>query len=164
MNEVMDYIEMKIPAKPEYVGVIRLTLSGIANRMGYTYEEIEDMKIAVSEACTNAVQHAYHKDEGGEVIIGFGIYQDKLEIVVADSGKSFNFLRTKEELGPYTESSTVDQLSEGGLGLYLIETLMDEVRVLNHSGVTVFMVKNRSGERENHDTTISNRETNEGRN
>ncbi|MFJ7726066.1 anti-sigma B factor RsbW [Neobacillus sp. NPDC097160] len=164
MNEVMDYIEMKIPAKPEYVGVIRLTLSGIASRMGYTYEEIEDMKIAVSEACTNAVQHAYHKDEGGEVIIGFGIYQDKLEIVVADSGKSFNFLRIKEELGPYTESSTVDQLSEGGLGLYLIETLMDEVRVLNHSGVTVFMVKNRSGERENHDTTISNRETNEGRN
>lgn len=163
MNEVMDYIEMKIPAKPDYVGVIRLTLSGIASRMGFTYEEIEDMKIAASEACTNAVQHAYNKDEGGEVIIGFGVYQEKLEIVVADSGKSFNFLQTKEELGPYTESSTVEQLSEGGLGLYLIETLMDEVRVLNHSGVTVFMVKNRSGECENHDST-STRETNEGRN
>ncbi|MFF2447215.1 anti-sigma B factor RsbW [Neobacillus sp. NPDC058068] len=160
MSEVMDYIEMKIPAKPEYIGVVRLTLSGISSRMGYTYEEIEDMKIAVSEASTNAVQHAYNKDEGGEVIVGFGIYDDKLEIVVADSGRSFNFLQTKSELGPYTESSTVEQLAEGGLGLFLIETLMDEVRILNHSGVTVFMVKNRSGERDNHDTTISTHETN----
>lgn len=59
MNESVDLIEMKIPAKPEYVGIIRLTLSGVASRMGYVYEEIEDLKIAVSEACTNAVQHAY---------------------------------------------------------------------------------------------------------
>jgi len=160
MRQVMDYIEIKIPAKPDYVGVIRLTLSGIASRIGFTYEEIEDIKIAVSEACTNAVQHAYPMDEGGEVIVGFGIYADKLEIMVADSGKSFNFIQTKNELGPYTESSTVEQLTEGGLGLYLIETLMDEVRVLNHSGVTVFMVKYISEERENHGTTASTREAN----
>ena len=160
MSQVMDYIEMKIPAKPEYVGVIRLTLSGIASRMGFTYEEIEDIKIAVSEACTNAVHHAYPKDEVGEVIVGFGIYEDKLETMVSDSGKSFNFTQKKNELGPYTEDSTVEQLAEGGLGLYLIETLMDEVSVANHSGVTVFMVKYLSGERENHDTTISTQETN----
>ena len=36
MKHVMDYVEMKIPAKPEYVGVIRLTISGIASTMGYT--------------------------------------------------------------------------------------------------------------------------------
>jgi serine/threonine-protein kinase RsbW len=80
--------------------------------------------------------------------------------MVADSGKSFNFLQKKEELSPYTESTTVDQLSEGGLGLYLMETLMDEVRVLNTSGVTVFMVKYLGRERENHDKATSDRETN----
>ena len=96
---MMDYIEIKIPAKPDYIGVIRLTLSGIANRIGYTYEEIEDIKIAVSEACTNAVQHAYSKDEDGEVIVGFGIYEDKLELMVADNGKSFNFKQTKRRIG-----------------------------------------------------------------
>jgi serine/threonine-protein kinase RsbW len=97
---MMDYIEMKIPAKPEYIGVIRLTLSGIANRIGYTYEEIEDIKIAVSEACTNAVQHAYSKDENGEVIVGFGIYEDKLELMVVDNGKSLilNRLKTNWDL------------------------------------------------------------------
>jgi serine/threonine-protein kinase RsbW len=160
MKQLVDYIEVKMPAKPEYVGVIRLTLSGIASRMGYGYEEIEDLKIAVSEACTNAAQHAYKHNDGGEMIIGFGVYENKLEIMIADNGKSFNFEQTKDKLGPYTASSSIDQLSEGGLGLYLMETLMDEVHVFNNSGVTVFMVKYLSGERVNHDTTISDYEEN----
>ena len=80
--------------------------------------------------------------------------------MVADSGKSFNFIETRNQLGPYTESSTVEQLSEGGLGLFLIETLMDEVRVLNHSGVTVFMAKYLSGEREMNGTIAKTHEAN----
>ncbi len=149
-----DYIEMKIPAKPEFVGVARLTLSGIASRMGFSYDTIEDLKIATSEAITNAVQHAY-KEEGGEVLIGFGLYKDHLEVVVSDNGKSFNFHETKEALGPYTEQS-VEFLREGGLGLYLIETLMDEVKVHQKEGITLFMTKYLEGERVERDAeTIS---------
>jgi len=160
MKQLVDYIEVKMPAKPEYVGVIRLTLSGIASRMGYAYEEIEDLKIAVSEACTNAVQHAYKDNASGEIIVGFGIYENKLEIMIADNGESFNFEETRNKLGPYSAASTTDQLVEGGLGLYLMETLMDEVHVFDNSGVTVFMVKYLSGERAGHDTTISSYEEN----
>jgi serine/threonine-protein kinase RsbW len=160
MKQLVDYIEMKIPAKPEYVGIIRLTLSGIASRMGYSYDVIEDLKIATSEACTNAVHHAYKNKEYGEVVIGFGLYDDRLEVMVADNGRSFDFEQTKNELGPYSTSSPIDQLPEGGLGLYLMETLMDEVRVLVNSGVTVFMTKYLSGERIDHGTTISNYEAN----
>ena len=160
MGQLVDYIAVKVPAKPEYVGVIRLTLSGIASRMGYAYEEIEDLKIAVSEACTNAVQHAYKDNAGGETVVGFGIYGDKLEIMIADNGDSFDFEQIKNKLGPYSATSATDLLVEGGLGLYLMETLMDEVHVFDHSGVTVFMVKYLSGERVNHDTTISNYEEN----
>lgn len=61
MNQVLDFIEMRIPANSEYVGVIRLTLSGIANRMGFSYDDIEDLKIAVSEVVNNAVQYIYKK-------------------------------------------------------------------------------------------------------
>lgn len=73
---------------------------------------------------------------------------------MADEGDSFDFDQKQQDLGPYTPSHTVDQLSEGGLGLYLMETLMDEVRVQNHSGVTVAMTKYLNGERVDHDTTI----------
>lgn len=159
MNESLDLIEMKIPAKPEYVGIIRLTLSGVASRMGYAYEEIEDLKIAVSEACTNAVQHAY-KGEDGEVAVRFLVYEDRLEIIVSDKGGSFDFDQKQEDIGPYTSAHTVDQLAEGGLGLYLMQTLMDEVKVQANSGVTVAMTKFLNRERVDHDTTIQNYETN----
>jgi len=136
-----DYIEMKIPAKAQYVGVMRLTISGIASRMGFTYDDIEDLKIAASEAITNAVQHAYSEKENGEVVVGFALYHDKLEVIVADHGNSFDFMKIKEEVGPYDESASVDMLREGGLGLYLIESLMDEVKIHHKEGVTVFMTK-----------------------
>lgn len=146
MKEAFDYIEMKIPAKPEYVGVIRLTLSGIASRMGFTYDLIEDLKIATSEAITNAVQHAYNSEEGGEIVVGFGLYQNRLEVMVADSGQSFNLKEARSTTGPYKENIQVEFLREGGLGLYLIETLMDEVKVHQNEGVTVFMTKYLEGE------------------
>lgn len=141
MDKLFDFVEMKIPAKPEYVGVVRLTVSGIASRMGYYYDVIEDLKVAVSEACTNAVQHAYSEKEDGEVTIGFGIYEDRLEVMVADHGKSFDLERVYEELGPYNGSDTVEDLNEGGLGIYLIDTLMDSVKINSKSGVIVLMTK-----------------------
>ncbi|CEG25369.1 anti-sigma B factor RsbW [Bacillus sp. B-jedd] len=146
MSQAFDYIEMKIPAKPEYVGVIRLTLSGIASRMGFSYDDLEDLKIATSEACTNAVQHAYKNNEPGEVIVGFGLYSDRLEVMVADSGQSFDFESARQGLGRYEDHGSVEFLREGGLGLYLIETLMDEVRIHHKEGVTVFMTKYLEGE------------------
>jgi serine/threonine-protein kinase RsbW len=155
MMQEFDYIEMKLPAKPEYVGVTRLTLSGIASRAGFSYDAIEDLKIATSEAMTNAVQHAY-KEETGEVIVGFALYDNRLEVMVADNGESFNFQKTREEVGPYNAESSVEFLREGGLGLYLIESLMDEVKVHHKEGVTVFMTKFLEGEQVERDAkTIS---------
>ncbi|WP_409296564.1 anti-sigma B factor RsbW [Peribacillus sp. SCS-26] len=146
MTETFDYIEMKFPAKPEFIGVIRLTLSGIASRMGFAYEDIEDLKIATSEACTNAVQHAYKDNEKGEVKIGFGLYEDRLEVMVADNGHSCDFEEVRKGLGPYGADQNVELLREGGLGLYLIESLMDDVKIHQHEGVTVFMTKFLVGE------------------
>ena len=139
--ERLDFIEMKIPAKPEYVGVVRLSVAGIANRMGYSYEDIEDLKVAISEAITNAVTHAYHEIDDGEVTIGFGVYEDRLEIMVADHGGSFDIKEIKNDTGPYEESEAVEDLREGGFGLFLINALMDKVQINNDYGVIVLMTK-----------------------
>ncbi|WP_078543046.1 anti-sigma B factor RsbW [Litchfieldia alkalitelluris] len=156
MNQQFDYIEMKVPAKPEYVGVVRLTLSGVASRMGFSYESIEDIKVATGEACTNAVQHAYRKNEGGEITIGYGIYKNRLEVMIADNGMSFDFEKMKEEIGPHTIEDSVEKLPEGGLGLYIIDSLMDKVRVHHNYGVTVFMTKYLQGKQvEKNESRIS---------
>ncbi|MHA6259818.1 anti-sigma B factor RsbW [Sporosarcina sp. CAU 1771] len=154
--QLYDYIEVRVPAKAQYVGVARLTISGLASRMGFTYEDIEDLKIAASEAITNAVQHAYKEHEDGEIVVGCAIFKDKLEIMVSDYGQSFNFEETKKRVGPYSENEEVKFLREGGLGLYLIETLMDEVKVYHEKGVTILITKYLGGERVKKDVgTIS---------
>lgn len=141
MMRAFDYIEIRVPAKSQYVSVIRLTISGLAMRVGFTYDEIEDLKIATSEAVTNVVHHAYKANEEGEVVIGCALFEDKIEIMVADYGVSFNFEEIKSKVGPYNENENVALLREGGLGIYLMETLMDEVKLNNEGGVTVFMTK-----------------------
>ncbi|HEY4622701.1 MAG TPA: anti-sigma B factor RsbW [Solibacillus sp.] len=138
--KAFDYIEIRVPAKPQYVSVIRLMVSGLAVRVGFTYDEIEDLKIAASEAVTNVVHHAY-KGDSGEVVIGCALFENKIEIMVADYGVSFNFEEVKSKIGPYREDENVALLREGGLGIYLMETLMDEVQLNNEGGVTVFMTK-----------------------
>lgn len=139
--EKFDFIEMKVPAKAEYVGVIRLSISGVASRMGFSYEDIEDLKIAVSEAITNAVTHAYEDNDEGEVTLGFGVYEDRLEIMVADYGGSFKLNEVKQDIGPYQNTESVENLREGGFGLFLINALMDKVEINNNYGVIVLMTK-----------------------
>jgi serine/threonine-protein kinase RsbW len=155
MMKAIDYIEMKIPSKQEYVDVIRLTISGIASKMGFVYEAIEDLKIAISEAITNTV-HYSSKDDRGEIIVGFALYNDRLEVMVTDYGTSSDFQQIREKVGPYHSGHTVEFLREGDLGIYLIESLMDDVKVQHKKGVTVFMTKFLEGERVERDAkTIS---------
>ena len=131
MQSTQDYIEMRLPASAEYVSLIRLTLSGVFSRAGASYDDIEDSKIAVSEAVTNAVKHAYKKNSETGII----------KIVISDQGESFDYEATKSHLGPYNDNENIDFLREGGLGLFLIESLMDEVTVYKESGVTISMIK-----------------------
>lgn len=139
--ERFDFIEMKLPAKVEYIGVIRLIVSGIANRMGFDFEDIEDIKVAISEAVTNATKHAYSESDNGEVTLGFGIYEDRLEILVADYGGSFSLSDIKKQTGPYRHTETIENLREGGFGLFLIDALMDKVEIMSKRGVVVLMTK-----------------------
>ncbi|MFG6116499.1 anti-sigma B factor RsbW [Thalassobacillus devorans] len=139
--EPFDFVEVKVPAKPEYVGVVRLSTSGIANRMGFSYEDIEDLKVAISEAITNAVKHAYKETDEGEITIGFGVYSDRLEIMVADHGGSFDLSNVKEDIGPYQQNDAIEDLREGGFGLFLIDALMDKVEISSRYGVIVLMTK-----------------------
>ena len=115
--------------------------------LSISYEDIEDLKIVVSEACTNVVQHAYNEDEEpGDIKIGFVIYENRLEIMVVDHGHSCNFDEIRKGIGRYEKGQEIQLMREGGLGLYLIETLMDEVIIHQDQGVTILMTKFVHGE------------------
>ncbi|WP_025026351.1 anti-sigma B factor RsbW [Caldalkalibacillus mannanilyticus] len=138
--KINDFVELKIPARAEYVGVVRLLISGVANRQGFSYDDIEDMKIAVAEACTNAITHAY-KGHEGQIIVGCTVYSDRIEIMVVDHGESFNLEQIEGKKRPIDHHAPIEDLTEGGLGLFLIDTLMDKVEICNDSGIVIIMTK-----------------------
>ncbi|MGN7470925.1 anti-sigma B factor RsbW [Brevibacillus sp. SAFN-007a] len=155
-----DVIRLTLPNQTEYLGVARLTVSGIANRMGFSYEEIEDIKLAVGEACTNAVKHAYKETgERGFIHIECQVFSDRLCIEVSDQGVGLASELIPEQLTPIFAGRELEDLDEGGLGLYLIHTLMDEVVIRSESGVAVSMTKYvRRDEVAGDDRTISETE------
>ena len=115
-------IKMEISANPEYVSIIRLTTSGIANKVGFCLDDIEDLKVAISEACTNAIKHSLED----RFTIIYTMIEKGLTIEIIDNGKVYN---TKEVSEP-----DLDNLKESGMGLFIIESLMDKVNVESTEG------------------------------
>ena len=117
-------IRLTIPAKPEYITLGRLALTGIARLRAepLSPEVLGDLKLALTEACTNSVRHAYG-DGAGLVEIVYELHADRLVVEVSDSGEGF------EPPTARVASLAADELSEGGLGIAIIEALADELEI-----------------------------------
>lgn len=133
-------IFLSLPAEAECIDIARLTLYGISSQMGFSYEDIEDMKVAVAEACNNVVLHAYREEEPGTIDLEFVAEPSQLTITVTDSGESFPYDQAAHAGAPY-EGKSLEDISAGGLGIYLMQALMDQVEVEQESGTKVILTK-----------------------
>lgn len=119
-------VRLQIPAKPEYIAVARLALAGLLEPSGATEEALADLRLALTEAVTNSIRHAYEGSRG-LVEIAFGLSRTHLEIEVRDDGAGF------DPECPTTFEG--DELVEGGLGIAIIRTLTDELEIESRPGV-----------------------------
>ena len=115
-------IKMEITANPAYVSIIRLTTSGIANKVGFCMDDIEDLKVAVSEACTDAIKHS--SDDRFTII--YTMIENGLTIEIIDNGNGYDTSSINEP--------DIENLKESGMGLFIIEALMDEVSIESQEG------------------------------
>ena len=115
------FVRLTIPAKAEYITLGRLALTAIARVQPLTPETLSDLKLALTEACTNSVRHAYQEGRAGTVEIVYQIEPDRLVVEVTDDGAGF----APEEAGPAGNGD----LSEGGLGIAIIRAVTDEVEI-----------------------------------
>jgi serine/threonine-protein kinase RsbW len=113
-------VRLTIPAKPEYITLSRLALAGLSRVRTFPDETLADLKLALTEACSNSVRHAYDDGEG-HVDISFELSDDRLVIEVADDGSGFE----PEGAG----RGDGEELSEGGLGIAIIRSIADEVEI-----------------------------------
>lgn len=119
----LETIKMEVTSSPEYVSIIRLTVSGIANKIGFSLDDIEDIKVAVSEACTNAIKHSLDD----KFLVQFSVLENGLTIEVEDKGTGYDVESLQEP--------DLTNPKESGLGLFIIKTLMDEVSTISNSDV-----------------------------
>ena len=131
-----EIVELRIPCRAEWVALVRLATAAVANRLHFSIEEIEDVKLAVAEACTAVIQHAAH----GEFIeVTFETMPAALHMHVRDSGRASG--------GSPVRALDFEEARSAGLGVFLIRTLMDEVSYDGNSdsGTDLRMVKRLAG-------------------
>lgn len=113
---IKDNIYLNIPCKPDYISLVRLTISAISHNLNLNIDEMEDIKVCIGEACINVI----NQNNKDEISIQFVVEENKLTIKVKD---------VLEDVANDSNS-----FKESELGLLIIKSLMDEVE-FNDQGI-----------------------------
>jgi serine/threonine-protein kinase RsbW len=119
-----------IKSRTENLSSLRDFISDNANNAGLSTDDIDDIILAVDEACTNIIKHAYKSVPDGEIIIEINYNTRKFTIKLIDHGNSFD----PESVPVPDLQKYLRQRKVGGLGLYLMRTLMDDVKYVSIPG------------------------------
>jgi serine/threonine-protein kinase RsbW len=113
-------LTLRFPARPEYLVLGRLVLTGLSRAQPIDEDALSDLKLALTEGCTNSVRHAYAGD--GTVLVRYELAPSEIAVEIEDDGRGFGV----DSVG---ELSDPEALDEGGLGLAIIKAVSDECHV-----------------------------------
>jgi serine/threonine-protein kinase RsbW len=113
-------VALTIPARAEYVALCRLALTGLARTRALAPEVVADLKLALTEACSNSVRHAYEEGREGIVEVRYELTEDRISVEVTDDGAGFD---------PEVIERAQEELDEGGLGIAIIRAVTDELEI-----------------------------------
>jgi serine/threonine-protein kinase RsbW len=140
MNETV--VRLSFPAKPDYLLLARLALAGVVRNLPVGPELLADLKLAVTEACGNAVRHAYDGGEGS-VDLAFVLAEDRLEMIVEDQGAGIG-LPVDDLIAETPEAALSEDAGTGGMGMAIIRAIVDDLDVHDGAdghGTVVHMTK-----------------------
>jgi len=131
-------LQLSVPSRTEYIAVVRLVVASLVSaRRTVADERIEDLKLAVSEACTNAIEANSAAGLDSPVVVNVWEAPERLEVCIADSGTGFD-PDILPEHPPVTDPERLN--FERGLGIPLIRNLVDAVRFESGpTGTSVWM-------------------------
>ena len=132
-------LELSVPSRPEYIAIVRLVVSSLAAaRRNLADDRIDDLKLAVSEACTNAIEANLAGGTEAPVVVRFWEAPERMELCISDAGKGFD----PEDLPEHPPVTDPERLNfERGLGIPLIRNLVDDVRFESgETGTSVWMI------------------------
>jgi serine/threonine-protein kinase RsbW len=114
---------MQFAAKFEYLDEIREFVGEIARKGGFSDKDVYNIQLATDEAASNIIEHAYENMPDGILELSCGVNKDVITIMLVDHGESFD---PSEVPLPDLKADLSDR-KIGGLGIFLMRKLMDEV-------------------------------------
>ena len=114
---------IEFAAKFEYLDEIREFVGDIARKGGFSQKDVYNIQLATDEAASNIIEHAYEKIPNGVLKLSCGIQGDAMTIILVDYGESFD----PSEIPLPDLKADLSDRKIGGLGIFLMRKLMDEV-------------------------------------
>lgn len=132
-------VQLVIDSLLHNVSLVGVAVNSMCRSLSLLQVDAYQVELCVVEAVTNAIKHAYNNQPGFSVQINFAVYSDKLVINVCDEGRPMPALVVPSlDFDP----TDLEHLPEGGMGLFLIHQIMDEVTYVSQHGKNVLtMVK-----------------------
>ncbi|MEW6732676.1 MAG: ATP-binding protein [Acidobacteriota bacterium] len=126
------FFEIRVPSATDNLEIIRDFVTRVARKARFTEEDLNKLELAVDEACTNVMEHAYRQDETKQVRVEIEFNDERFIIDVLDNGITLDI----DTLPPAPDiGELIIKRARGGLGLHLIRMLMDEVEFESKPGV-----------------------------
>lgn len=133
---IKNQITIYLQSLSENVAIARVTAAAFAAQIDFTLNEIEEIKVAISEAVSNAIIHGY-EEKSGQIEIIMNLYEDKLEYIISDNGRGI------ADVALARQPSYSSDPERMGLGFVFMESFMDELDVIStiNTGTKVRMAK-----------------------
>ena len=116
-------VEVRIPSRLGFEKVAMSTAASMARLMGFSEDRVEDLKTAVAEACINAIEHGNHLNASIPVAVVLSMHPGELEVKVLDDGSG---MKERPSI-PHIERKMSGEEDPRGMGMFLIQALVDEV-------------------------------------
>ncbi|HEU4322262.1 MAG TPA: ATP-binding protein [Roseiflexaceae bacterium] len=131
-------VHVNIPSNPVFERVVRASASEIGQAVGLSPERIEDLKLAVSEAVNNAIDHGNQRQTAKLVEVTFALDHDKLEVRISDQGEGTDKVDFSRRV---VEEQNLESGMLRGFGLYLISELVDDCEITSSQNGTVMTLR-----------------------
>jgi serine/threonine-protein kinase RsbW len=134
----MHRVTLSIPSDPAFERVVRASAAELGDTLGFDPERIEDLKLAVSEAVNNAIDHGSQRQAHMPIDVSFSVNGDHLEVRVTDHGAGVDRIDWSRRV---VEEENLDAGMLRGFGMYLINSLVDQCEVTSSDEGTVMTLR-----------------------
>jgi anti-sigma regulatory factor (Ser/Thr protein kinase) len=134
-QQTTDKVKLVVPSHPKFLYVVRSTLYPLVTDAGFPKKDARRIVLAVDEACSNIIKYAYEGDPSGTIALNVTVEQDKLVVVLKDTGK-------KSEIAAIAPRK-LDDIRPGGLGTFFMAAAFDKVEydTSGPAGTVLTMIK-----------------------